>query len=132
MKKIGVLFSLLLCCSLVFSQSIFLDAGPSVPADAREGQSVLSYSFGIPDGDGSFHDISLVLVTGIMSAELMRAVASGTSFTKMEIKKYDSQNKVYYKITLHDVMVTSFQSGINMMDNITLSFTKMKIKDSGH
>ncbi len=132
MKKIGLLFSLLLCCTLTFSQSIFLDAGPSVPTDASEGQPVLSFSFGTPDANGGFHDISLTLVTGIMSPELLLAAASGTGFAKMEIKVYDDQNKVYYKITLQDVMVTSFQSGINLTDNVTLSFTKIKIKNFSH
>jgi hypothetical protein len=132
MKKIGLLFSLLLCCTLAFSQSIFLDAGPSVPTDAPQGQPVFSYSFGTTDADGGFHDISVTLVTGIMSPELLMAAASGTGFAKMEIKMYDNQNKVQYKITLQDVMVTSFQSGTNLTDNITLSFNKIKIKDFSH
>src|SRR5215203_1941908 len=102
MKKIGLLFSLLLCCTLAFSQSYFLDAGPSVPTDAPEGQPVMSYAFGLAGADGSFHDINLTLVTGIMSPELFLAAATGTGFSKMELKAYDSQNKVYLKITLHD------------------------------
>jgi hypothetical protein len=132
MKKIGLFFSLLLCCTLAFSQSIFLDAGPAVPTDASQGQPILSYSYGIASPDGSIHEISLLLVTGIMSQELMQAAASGTGFNKMEIKFYDNQNKVYYRITLHDVMVSAIQSGINLTDHVTLSFSKMKIKDFGH
>ena len=132
MKKIGLLFSLLICCTLAFSQSIFLDAGPGVPTDAPQGQPVISYSYGIADADGNFYDISVSLVTGIMSVELYNAVATGTGFAKMEIKAYDAQNKVYLKITLHDVLVTSFQSGANLTDNVTLSFSKIKIKDSSH
>jgi type VI protein secretion system component Hcp len=132
MKKIGLLFSLLLCCTLAFSQSIFLDAGPSVPTDEAKGQPVLSFSFGTPDANGDFHDISVTLVTGIMSPELLAAAALGTSFAKMEIKMYDNQNKVYYKITLQDVMVTSFQSGANLNDDVTLSSNKIKIKNFSH
>lgn len=122
MKKICLVFSFLLCCSLAFSQSIFLDAGPHVPTDAPEGQPVLSYSF------GTVNDITVTLVTGIMSPELMWAVATGTGFSKMQITVYDNQNKVDRKITLHNVMVTSIQlSGLT--ENVTLSFNKIKIKD---
>ena len=126
MKKIGLVFSLLLCCTLVFSQSLFLDAGPAVPTDAPEGQPVLSYSL------GTAHDITVTLVTGIMSQELTQAAVSGTVFAKMELKEYNSQNKVIYKITLQNVMVTSFQTGAGLTENVTLSFNKIRIKDFSH
>jgi type VI protein secretion system component Hcp len=126
MKKTGLLFSLLLCCTLAFSQSIFLDAGPNVATDAPEGQPVLSYSF------GTAHDVTVTLVTGIMSPALMQAAVSGTSFAKMEIKVYNSQDKVNYKITLQDVMVTSFQQGTGLTETVTLSSNKIRIKDSSH
>jgi Type VI secretion system effector, Hcp len=126
MKKIGLIFSLLLCCTLTFSQSIFLDAGPGIPTDAPEGQPVNSYSF------GSGNEISVTLVTGIMSPELFLAAATGTPFSKMEITVYDSQNKVARKITLHNVFVSSIQTGFDLTENVTLSFDKIKIKDFSH
>jgi type VI protein secretion system component Hcp len=132
MKKFTLLFSFLLFCTLAFSQSIFLDAGPSVQTDDTRGQPVLSYSFGLADADGSYHDISLVLVTGIMSPALLSAAASGTYYSKMEIKIYDNATKVSYRITLHNVLVSAIQSGQNLMDNVTLSFDKVKIKDFNH
>jgi hypothetical protein len=126
MKKIGFLFSLLLCCILTFSQSIFLDAGPGVPTDAAEGQPVLSYSFGIGN------EISVALVIGIMSPQLFLAAATGTVFSKMDITVYNSQNKVDRKITLHNVLVSSIQPGFDLTENVTLSFEKIKIKDFSH
>jgi type VI protein secretion system component Hcp len=126
MKKITLLFSFLLCCTLAFSQSMFLDAGPQVPADEPQGQPVLSYSF------GASNDMTVTLVTGAMSPELFLAVATGTPFSKMEIKVYDGQNKVEQKITLHNVFVTSFQTGLGSTETVTLSFDKIKTKDFGH
>ena len=126
MKKIGLLFSLLLCCTLTFSQSIFLDAGPSVPTDAPEGQPVVSYSFGIGN------EINLMLVTGAMSPDLFLAAATGTPFSKMDITFYDVQNKVDYKITIRNVFVSSIQAGIGLTENVTLSYDKIKIKDFSH
>jgi len=126
MKKTGLFFSLLLCCSLAFSQSIFLDAGPNVATDAPEGQPVLSYSL------GTAHDVTVTLVTGIMSPVLMQAAVFGTSFAKMEIKVYNSQDKIDHKITLQDVIVTSFQQGTGLTETVTLSYNKIRIKDSSH
>jgi type VI protein secretion system component Hcp len=81
---------------------------------------------------GTAHDITVTLVTGIMSQELMQAAVSGTVFAKMELKEYNSQNKVIYKITLQNVMVTSFQTGAGLTENVTLSFNKIRIKDFSH
>jgi hypothetical protein len=131
MKKLGFLFGLLLCCTLAFTQTIFLDAGPSVPTDAAQGQPVLSYSFGLADADGEFHDLSLTMVNGIMSPELLLAVATGTGYAKMELKVYNSENKITRRITMQDVMVTTIQfSGLEVL--VTLSFSKAKVKDFNH
>jgi hypothetical protein len=127
MKKIGLLFSLLLCCTLTFSQSNFLDAGSGVPADEPQGQPVLSFSF------SGTNAITVTLVTGVMTPELMLAAASGTGFAKMEIKVYDDQNnKVTYKITMLNVFVTSIQAGTGLFDYVTLRFNKFRIKESSH
>lgn len=129
MKKTSLLFIFLLSYTFVFSQTIFLDAGPLVPEDAPEGQPVLSYSLSDP-AEGGLQELRLTLITGIMTPELIKAAASGTGFTKMELKFYDTQQKVYYKITLHEVMVSSYQSGTNMIDNVSLTFSRIKIKNS--
>lgn len=126
MKKIGLLFSLLLSCTFAFSQAMFLDAGPSVPADEREGQPVLAYSL------GGGNDITVTIVTGAMSPELFLAAATGTPFPKMDLKVYDDQNKVSYRITLHNVFVTSIQPGVDLTENVTLTSDKIKIKDFSH
>ena len=126
MKKFNLLFSLLLCCTLAFSQTIYLDAGPQVPADAPEGQPVLSYSF------GTGNDITVTMVTGAMSPELFLAAATGTPFNKMEIIVYNDQNKVQTRITLHNVFVSSIQVGVDLTENVTLSSERIKIKDFNH
>jgi hypothetical protein len=125
MKKIALLFSFLLCFTLSFSQLVYLDAGPQVPADEPQGQPVLSYSFGNP---GS---INLTMVTGLMSPELFLAAASGTLFSRMEIKVYE-QNKVIYKITLQNVMVASISTSSGATENVTLQYEKIRIKDFSH
>ena len=126
MKKFNLLFSLLLCCTLAFSQTIYLDAGPQVPADAPEGQPVLSYSF------GTGNDITVTMVTGAMSPELFLAAATGTPFNKMEIIVYNDQNKIQTRITLHNVFVSSIQVGVDLTENVTLSSERIKIKDFNH
>ena len=126
MKKFNLLFSLLLCCTLAFSQTIYLDAGPQVPADGPEGQPVLSYSF------GTGNDITVTMVTGAMSPELFLAAATGTPFNKMEIIVYNDQNKVQTRITLHNVFVSSIQVGVDLTENVTLSSERIKIKDFNH
>jgi hypothetical protein len=131
MKKISLLFSFLLLCTLAFSQTIFLNAGPAITTDAPEGQPVLAYSFGVPDANGDYQEITLTMVTGIMSQALFMAASSGTDFTKMDLTFYDDQKKLYYKITMHDVLVTSYQLSSDLTENITLSFQKIKIKDFG-
>jgi type VI secretion system secreted protein Hcp len=147
MKRIFLL-SALFCISLYgFSQSIFLSAGP-VPTDTPEGQPVLAYSFGVSNtgsshvgggsgaGKASFQDISLALQNGNMSPELMKSVALGSHFPEMKIKFYDGK-KIFYEITIKDVIVTSFQQATScgkgpcseLTENITLSYSQIQLKD---
>ena len=126
MKKLGLVFSLLLCCQLVFSQTMYLSAGPSVATDAPQGQPAVSYSF------VSANEISVVLVTGAMSPELIMAVATGTGFSKMELRVYDAQNKISTKIIMQNVLVTSYQTGSGLHETVTLSFSKVRTKEFNH
>jgi len=125
MKKVVLLFCLLLCCSLSFSQTIFLDAGKSVPTDAPQGQPVLSYSFG---SSGTAQQITIVLETGSASQALFNAVATGTVFKKMELDFYNEQNKLYSRISFSDVMVTSYQTLEGGIEAVALTYSKIRTK----
>ena len=118
MKKITLLFSFLLCCIFSFSQSIFLDGGPGVPADDPQGQPAVSYSI------NNATEVTVVITTGAMTADLFLAAINGTPFSKMEIKVYDDQNKVVSRITMHDAFVASIQS---LGATQTVTFTSDKI-----
>ena len=127
MKKFTLLFTLLLSCTLVFTQTIFLDGGNSLPADAPQGQEVISYSWGssFPDGSG---EVTVSMMTGTMSAPLMQATAMGSIIPKMELKVYDDQNRFIARYTFFDVMVMSYQiSGTN--DQVTLRYSRIKSKE---
>jgi hypothetical protein len=125
MKKITLFFAFLLCSFFSFSQSIFLDGGPGVPADDPLGQPALSYSI------GSATEVTVVITTGAMTADLFLAASNGTPFSKMEIKVYDDQNKVVSRITIHEAFVSSIQS-LGLTQTVTFTSDKIKIKDSGH
>jgi hypothetical protein len=125
MKKFALLFSFLLSCMFAFSQSIFLDAGPNVPADAPQGQPVLSYSL------GSGNEVTMTVVTGAMSADLFLAAATGTPFSKIEMTVYD-QNKAAYRITIHNSFVSTIQTGVDLTETVTFVSDKIKIKDFNH
>lgn len=123
MKKIILIFSLLLCWTIGFSQSMFLDAGNKVPTDAPQGQPVISYSFNGPN------ELSVTLVMGAMSQDLIMAVVSGTGFSKMELTAYDSENKVVSKITMQDVLLISYQTSGGLNETVTMTYSKIKIKN---
>lgn len=124
MKKVSLLFIMLVSCLFALSQSIFLYAGKSVPTDQPQGQPVVSYSLGSPDGSGEIHEMTVTVVIGQMSQDLFQAVAQGTVFDKMELRFYDAGKKLN-KFTMQDVMVTSVQvSGTNQV--VGLSFSKIK------
>lgn len=148
MKKIFLLLSLF-CLSLYgFSQNIFLSAGP-VPTDAPEGQPILAYSFGVSNsgsahvgggmgaGKANFQDISLTMHHGSMSPELLKSVSLGTHFPEMKLKFYENSKKMFYEITLKEVMVTSFQQSTScgtgpcseLTESITLTYAQIQFKD---
>jgi hypothetical protein len=125
MKKVVFLFCLLLCCSLAFTQTIFLDAGKSVPTDAPQGQPVLSYSIG---SNGTSQQMMIVLETGSATPALVNAVATGTVFKKMELDFYNEQGKLYSRISVSDVLLTAYQTLGDGTEVITLSYSKIKTK----
>ena len=120
MKKLGILVTLLLCCTLAFSQFIYL-SGSSLPADGPLGQPVVSYAI------TSSNDITVELENGAMTPALFQAVANGTILPKLEIITYNTRGKVEEKITLTDVMGTSaFFDGINI--RVTFYSDRIKFK----
>ena len=120
MKKLGILVTLLLCCTFAFSQFIYL-SGSSLPADGPLGQPVVSYAI------TSSNDITVELENGAMTPALFQAVANGTILPKLEIITYSTRGKVEEKITLTDVMGTSaFFDGINI--RVTFYSDRIKFK----
>ena len=147
MKKIFLLSALFCISFFGFSQSIFLSAGP-VPTDTPEGQPILAYSFGVSNtgsthvgggagaGKANFQDVSLSLQNGSMSPELLRSAALGTHFPEMKLKFYDGK-KLFYEITLKDVMVSSYQQATScgksacseLTESISLNYSQIQFKD---
>jgi len=123
MKKVVLLFSLLLSFTLAFSQGLYLDPGKTIPTDDRKGIPAFSYSF-----DNALHSVTIELELGSASAALFDAVASGTYFRKMELKSYDAKNKVEYSFVFSDVYLTAVQFTANSTQLLTLSFSKFSTK----
>ena len=123
MKKFILLFSLLVAGVFAFSQSIFLDPGKSITTESPKGLPVLSYSMG---AGGSSQGITLTLEISAASPELFNAVVSGTVFKKMELDIYNDKGKIDHKMIFSDVIITSYQTGLNLTETITLSYSKLK------
>ena len=122
MKKVVLLFSLLLSFTLAFSQGLYLDPGKTIPTDDRRGIPAVSYSF-----DNTLHNATVEIEIGTASQALFNAVASGTYFKKMELKSYDARNKVEYGFVFSDVYLTAIQfTGATQL--LTLSFSKFSTK----
>lgn len=122
MKKVVLLFSLVLSFTLAFSQTLYLDPGKTIPTDDSRGIPAYSYSF-----DNTLHSVTIELEIGTSSAALFNAVASGTYFKKMELKSYDTKNKVEYSYVFSGVYLTAIQiSGTT--ESVTLSFSKFSTK----
>jgi hypothetical protein len=120
MKKFGILVTLLLCCTLAFSQFVYL-SGSSLPADGPLGQPVVSYAI------TSSNDITVELENGAMTPALFQAVANGTILPKMEITTYSPSGKVDGKVTLTGVMGTSASiDGTNI--RVTFYCDRIKFK----
>lgn len=146
MKKITLAIAFLFAGIFCFSQSIFLDVENSIE-DTPEGQPVLAYAFGMSNsgsshigggaGKATLQDISISSEIGRISAVLQKSVALGIHFPAMRIKFYNLSKKLYYQITLEEVMVTSYQSGAacgntpctTISENYTLAYKKIKIEN---
>ena len=124
MKKVILLFCLLVCSTLVFSQVIYLDPGNSIPTDAPQGLLVHSYSFST--GTTS-PEATIMLDAGSASPALFSAVVNGTLFKKMELDTY-TLGKLSSRITFSDVIITGMQLSGNTDALITLSFSRMRTK----
>lgn len=87
-------------------------------------------------GKADFHDISFVKQTDKASPLLVKAAATGDHIKKAVLTARKAGGKAgqveYFKITLEDVMVSSFTTGGNAgsssipVDNFSLNYTKMK------
>jgi len=125
MKKVVLLFSLLVSCTIAFSQITFLDLGKSIPTDAREGLLVSSFSFG---SAGSSPAITVTLdANSSATPALFQAAVNGTVFQKMELTTYEL-GKVSSKITFTDVMNASFSLSGDGTASMTLIYGSMKPK----
>ena len=123
MKKVVLLFSLLLSFSFAFSQNLYLDPGKTIPTDDPRGIQAFSYSFGT-----TLHTVTIELELGTASPALFQAVANGTYFKKMELKSYDAKNKVEYSFVFSDVQLTSLQFTGGSTELLTLQFSNFRIK----
>ena len=122
MKKVVLLFSLVLSFTLAFSQTLYLDPGKTIPTDDSRGIPAYSYSF-----DNTLHSVTIELEIGTSSAALFNAVASGAYFKRMELKSYDTKNEVEYSYVFSGVYLTAIQiSGTT--ESVTLSFSKFSTK----
>ena len=125
MKKVILLFSLLVSCTIAFSQITFLDFGKSIPTDAREGLLVYSYSFGAA---GSAPAVTVTLDANSSSMpDLFQATASGTMFQKVELTTYEL-GKVSSKITFTNVIITSISASGDGNASMTFVYGSMKTK----
>ena len=148
MKKINILAALLFLATMGFSQQgIFLEVG-ALQGDQAEGQTVLAYSGGISNsgsiqtggggaGKANLQDISATLTAGKMSMAFLESVTKGTHFPEMKLKFYNLSKKLYYQITLTDVLVSSVSFGgscgtnpcATQTENVSLSYSKIKWED---
>ena len=122
MKKLVLLFGLLLTAIFAFSQTLYLDPGKTISTDDSRGIPAISYSFGT-----TLHTAVVEVVIEGASPELFQALANGTNFKKMELKSYDSNNKLEYSFVFSDVQLIAIQfSGSNQL--LTLQFSGFKMK----
>ncbi|MBA2500835.1 MAG: type VI secretion system tube protein Hcp [Chitinophagaceae bacterium] len=111
--------------------------------------SILAYSGGISNsatthtggggaaGKANFQDISVSMVTSKISAAFLKSVAMGTHFPEMRLKFYSNSKKLYYQITIQNVIVTSVSFGsscgsnpcADQTENVTFNFPKIKWED---
>ena len=125
MKKVMLLFSLLVSCTIAFSQITFLDFGKSIPTDAREGLLISSYSFG-PAGSSPAVTVTLDANSSSMP-DLFQATATGTMFQKVDLTTY-VLGKVSSKITFTDVVISSISISGDGTASMTFIYSSMRAK----
>lgn len=88
---------------------------------------------GLSGGKVSFQDLHFTSKAGKASPMLMMAVAKGQHIPKatLSVRKAGTDQQDFYKVTLSDVMVSSYQSsgeGTNdvPMDQVSISFGKIE------
>lgn len=149
MKKISILAGLILWAATGFSQQgIYLELG-NFPSDQSTGQPVLAYSHGLSNtanihvGGGSgagkvnVQDLSITLHSGKLSMKLRELISLGTHVAQAKLKFYNNSKKLYYQITISDVIITSLSYGTSCgnngcatpTENVTLHFGKIKWED---
>lgn len=123
MKKLVLLFSLLLSFTFAFSQTLFLDPGKTIPTDDSRGIPVLAYSF-----DNTLHSVTIETPIGTYSPALFDAVVMGTYFKKMQLNSYNAKNKVEYSYVFSGVYITSIQTSATSTQLVTLRFSSFNMK----
>lgn len=125
MKKAILLCCLLVSCTVAFSQIMFLNLGKSIPADAREGLLVSSYSIGTSGGNPSI-TVTMDANSSALPA-LLQATATGTMFQKADLTTYEL-GKVSSKFSFTDVMIVSISVSGDGIASVTLIYGGMKSK----
>lgn len=149
MKRISILAGLLWLSITGFSQQgMYLQLG-SFPADEATGQPVLAYSHGLSNstnlhqGGGSgagkvnVQDLSLTIHSGKLSMKFRELISQGTHVPDAKLVFYNNSKKLYYRITLTDVVISSISYGSSCgknscetpTENVTLHFAKIKWED---
>jgi type VI secretion system secreted protein Hcp len=135
---------------VAFDAFLKLDGIPGESIDAKhKGEiDVLSFSFGVtrpPDahvgggagaGKAQFQDFFFATNTQISTPKLMQACASGDHFKSaiLTVRKAGGAQQDYFKVTLWDVVVSSFQNGGSAQgdagpaDSVGLNFAKIQVQ----
>lgn len=147
MKKLNILVAMLLLATVSFSQQegIVLEVDGPGGGDAP----ILAYSGGISNsgtlhmgggggaGKANFQDISVTMVSSILSMAFLKSTAQGTHFPEMRLKFYSNTKKLYYQITIQEVLVSSVSFGsscgsnpcADQTENVSFNFAKIKWED---
>jgi type VI secretion system secreted protein Hcp len=104
---------------------------------------ILGYGFGTTNGLGggggsgkvAVHDISITKKMDVASPKLAQACVTGKHFptATITVRKAGKGQQAYLKITLKDVLISSFQTGGSgpnktPTESLTLNFTKIDFK----
>jgi type VI secretion system secreted protein Hcp len=139
---------------VAFDAFIKLDGIPGESLDSKHKDeiAVLSFSFGVTQsglaaggpgggagaGKAQFQDFFFSANTQRSTPKLMQACASGehVKTATLTVRKAGAGQQEYFKVTLSDVVVSSFQTGgspqgeAGPMDSVGLNFAKIQVQYS--